>query len=135
MPIELFHPVFGHFKDDAAKQLPVPEDVAYYTAEYMVTASRMYANESMRRTALKAILSELIGFPITLEGNDDNTGPDGIVKRKTHCGEAVLLCKEDENELGTGHPDPSTEAGFSYARTWVQSNVSMILCSEPFNLS
>src|SRR6266550_2067698 len=124
MPIELFHPVFGHFKDDAAKQLPVPEDVAYYTAEYMAATSRIYDNESMRRTALKTILSELIGFPITVEVNSDNTCPDGIVKCKTQCGEAVLLLKEDKNESGAGHPDPSTQAGFSYAHTWVQSNVS-----------
>jgi hypothetical protein len=124
MPIELFHPVFGHFKDDVAKQLPIPEDVAYCTAEYMVATSRIYANESIRRTALKTILSELIGFPISLEGNNDNTRPDGMVKCKTLCGSALLLLKEDKTELANGHSDPSTQAGLSYARAWVQSDVS-----------
>ena len=96
--------------------------------EYMVVTSRTYANGTMRRTALKTTLSELIGFPIRLEWNDDNTRPDGIVRCKTQCDEAVLLLKEDENELGTGHPDPSTKAGLLYAPTWVQGNA--ILCSE-----
>jgi hypothetical protein len=94
-----------------------------------LVTSRTYANGTMRRTALKTTLSELIGFPIRLEWNDDNNRPDGIVKYKTQCGEAVILLKEDENELGTGHPDPSTQAGFGFRTMlcFVQNSLMIFL--------
>jgi hypothetical protein len=39
-------------------------------------------------------------------------------------GSVLLLLKEDENEFGDGGCDPSTQAGLSSARHWVQSKVS-----------
>jgi hypothetical protein len=41
-PIQLFHPVFGHFLDDLSNDLPVPPEIAKATIGYMRASSAIY---------------------------------------------------------------------------------------------
>jgi hypothetical protein len=123
-PIELFHPAFGHFLDDLRSNGDIPKDTIRYTTTYMRQASGNYDDELCRRRTLTPILSSILGgFNIQTIENDDRTKPDGIVEGSTPHGVFFYLLKEDKNELGDGGSDPSTQAGLSAARTWVQPRV------------
>ena len=92
----------------------------------MCAASGNYADELTRRGALTPILSGVIDFNIQVVENPDRTKADGIVEGYTQDGEHnVFLCmlKEDTKEFGDGGSDPSTQAGLSAARAWVQPRV------------
>jgi hypothetical protein len=45
-PVQLFHPVFGHFLDDIAdEKIEVPQEVLQAAACFMASASGIYENE------------------------------------------------------------------------------------------
>ena len=52
-PIQLFHPVFGHFIDDLSNNLCVPPEIVKATVCYMRPSSAIYDNEAIRRAALE----------------------------------------------------------------------------------
>jgi hypothetical protein len=128
-PIELFHPAFGHFLDGIRctcinPHSDIPKDIIRCATDYMQAASANYRNEKCRRETLSPILNRVLGFNIQVVENDDKTKADGIVEGFTEQGVVYcFLLKEDKNEFGDGDSDPSTQAGLSAARAWVQSRV------------
>ena len=44
-PIQLFHPVFGHFSDDIKSSHDIPDDMILQTIEYMKAASAIYTSQ------------------------------------------------------------------------------------------
>ena len=128
-PVQLFHPIFGHFLDDIRKTDDIPEEIIRQTIAYMKAATAVYENERKRRDKLNPLLSEVLGVHIQAIVNSDNTRPDGVVELSTPIGFATIMQEEDKNEKGDGNSDPSAQAGFSYARTWAQDKV-FILCSS-----
>ena len=128
-PIELFHPAFGHFLDGikCTSDGDIPKDIIRGTTEYMQKTSGNYVNELSRRRKLTPILSGVLGFNILIVENDDKTKADGIVEESVQWGTMrrpfLVLLKEDKNEFGDGGSDPSTQAGLSAARAWVQPRV------------
>ena len=132
-PIELFHPAFGHFLDGirctrtrcARTHSDVPKEIIRSATQYMQAASGNYHDELVRRGTLTPILGRVLHFKIPTVENDDGTKPDGIVEAEGRATEDMFLCllKEDKNEFGDGHSDPSTQAGLSAARSWVQHKV------------
>jgi len=89
----------------------------------MQATSATYADEQHRRIALIPILNGILGCNIQVVENNDRTKADGTLEGFTKGGVFLLLLKEDKNEFGDGGSDPSTQAGLSAARSWVQSNV------------
>ena len=130
-PIQLFHPVFGHFLDDQANTLPVPPEVAKATVRYMRAASGIYDTEGNRTLATGPLFRDILGMGMSTVLNADRTSPDGLIEisltGETHESIAPLL-KEDKREFGDGGSDPSTQAGLSMARYWAQSEVTPVLC-------
>ncbi|KAK2464712.1 hypothetical protein APHAL10511_003288 [Amanita phalloides] len=124
-PVELFHPVFAHFLNDLGQETSVvAKETSRIVVDYMKAAAKSYTSEDKRRSELTKFLPDIIGQPIELAYNSDNTRPDGMVRHQTQAwGPAVILLKEDKNELGDGGSDPSTQVGLSYARTWAQNDV------------
>lgn len=131
LPVQLFHPAFGHFLDDMKNNgVPVPDDIIRQTTEYMKAASAIYETEAKRRVVLTPLLCRILGVDIQMIRNEDETNPDGIVEVVKNEARSLLLLKEDKNEFGDGGSDPSTQAGLSAGRCWAQSRVceSMIHC-------
>ena len=127
-PIELLNPVFGHFLDDIrCTSGHIPVETIRWTAKYMQATSGHYTHERSRRDTLVPILSGVIGFNIQVVENPDRTKANGIVEGYTQdrLQHSVFLCmlKEDKKEFGDGGSDPSTQAGLSAARAWVQPRV------------
>ena len=125
-PIQLFHPVFGHFLDDLLNDLAVPPDIAKATIGYMRASSEIYDNEAKRRAALEPYLGRILGSGMGTVVNADGTWPDGalsITLTKEICETVVSLLKEEKNNFGDGGCDPSTQVGLSMARFWAQDQV------------
>jgi hypothetical protein len=126
LPIQLYHPVFAHFLDDLTSESPVPPKMAKATVKYMKAASAIYDSEATRRQNLQPYLSEILAITFSAEANTDRTSPDGmfLVNPARDLSEsALVLLKEDKNEIGDGGCDPSTQAGLSAVRFWVQFEV------------
>jgi hypothetical protein len=125
-PVQLFHPVFGHFldimKNDSDEALP--DDIIRKTTEYMKAASAIYASEEERRAALTPLLRDILNVNIQMILNKDKTNPDGIVEMALGILLFMIFLEEDKNELGDGGSDPSTQTGLSIARCWAQDKVS-----------
>ncbi|KAF8323655.1 kinase-like domain-containing protein, partial [Amanita rubescens] len=140
-PIQLFHPVFGHFLDDLTNDLCVPPEIAKATIEYMRASSAMYDNEAIRKAALEPHLGRILGNGMGTVMNPDGTWPDGafsITLTNEICEFAVTLIKEEKNNIGDGGSDPSTQVGLSMARFWAQdqhSGVRNNTCCPTFLLA
>jgi hypothetical protein len=129
LPIQLYHPVFAHFLDDLSNNSHAPPKIAKATVSYMKAASAIYDDEATRRQYLQPRLCELLAITLSSVANADKTSPDGMFLvnptsdlRKS----ALVLLEEDKNELGDGGCDPSTQAGLSAVRFWVQHKVDKI---------
>jgi hypothetical protein len=124
LPVQLFHPAFGHFLDNMKKDdIPVPDDIIRQTTEYMKAASAIYVTEAQRREKLTPLLCNILDVDIKMIQNADKTTPDGIVEVGKNNAYSLLLLMEDKNEFGDGGSDPSTQAGLSAGRCWAQSRV------------
>ena len=125
-PIQLFHPVFGHFLDDLSNTSPVPPEITKATVGYMRASSAIYDHEAHRRAALDPHLGRILGSGMGTVVNADGTSPDGalpITLTKGACETVVALLKEEKNNLGDGGCDPSTQVGLSMTRFWAQDQV------------
>jgi hypothetical protein len=127
LPVQLFHPAFGHFLDNIGKEDDIPGDIIRKTTSYVIQASAIYVNEDKRHAELNPILSDILGVHIQAVVNDDKTRPDGIVEFLTTIGLVSILHKEDKNEYGDGGSDPSTQVGLSFARCWAQRKVFLYI--------
>ena len=124
LPVQLFHPAFGHFLDNIKNDnFFVPDDIVRQTAEYMIAATAIYPNENARRDALTPLLRGILDVDIVTMLNEDKTSPDGVVELGKTPARSLLLVKEDKNEFGDGGSDPSTQAGLSVGRCWAQPRV------------
>jgi hypothetical protein len=122
-PIQLFHPVFAHFLDDIRDTCLISPDITRKTTEFMRMASAIYSNEESRGAALTPLLRSILGFNIQKILNDDRTNADGAVELFADLGSFLLYLQEHKNEIGDGASDPSTQAGLSGGRYWVQPKV------------
>jgi hypothetical protein len=126
-PVQLFHPVFGHFLDDIAdEKLDVSPDILRAAACFMGAASGIYEKEDHRKQAIFPHLAAALSTGMTQIVNPDLTSPDGAVSLPLvgDIYETVSpLLAEDKREVGEGGSDPSIQAGLSMARFWAQENV------------
>jgi hypothetical protein len=127
-PVQLFHPVFGHFLDGMKSDIALPDDIIPQTAEYMRAASAIYETEEKRRIALTPLLCAILDVNIQMILNEDRTNPDGMVEVVKNTSHFVIFLQEDKNEFGDGGSDPSTQAGLSAGRCWAQPRVCPIHC-------
>ena len=98
----------------------------------MKATSGIFASETARRITLSPLLCDILGVNIQTIQNDDKTTADGTAKSGTKAEDMSFSClfEEDKNEIGDGGSDPSTQAGLSAARSWVQKEVhdSHLIC-------
>ena len=121
-PVQLFHPVFGHFLDDVKSGGPVPDETTRLTWDYMKSASAVYASEEERRWELTPLLCGVLGVRLNIHSMILNENPDGITELITNPGPILLLLSK--NELGEGGFHPLTQIDFSVASCWAKSRVN-----------
>ena len=129
-PVQLFHPVFGHFLDDIAdEKLDIPPETLRATAVFMASASGIYEREEIRKSVILPHLSAALSIGMTQVVNIDLTSPDGAVI-VTLTGDipetAATLLDEQKRDVGEGGSDPSVQVAFSMIRFWAQDNVGVL---------
>ena len=129
-PVQLFHPVFGHFLDDIAdEKLDVPQEILRAASCFMASASGIYEKEDHQKLAIFPHLTAALSMGMTKIVNLDLTSPDGAISLPL-AGDihetVALLLVEDKREVGEGGSDPSIQAGLSMIRFWAQDNVCML---------
>ena len=120
-PIQLFHPVFGHFLDDLSSDLPLPPEFVDMTIRYMRAASAIYEDEADRRYALEPRLSCVLDTDMS-----DKTLLGGgllLVTRATPRS-VMHLVWEDQSQLGSRGYDPSIQASLSTVQSWLRPEVN-----------
>ena len=125
-PVQLFHPVFGHFLDDVKSNHALPDNLVRQTTECMKAATAIYESELERRKVLTPLLCAILEVNIQTILNEDKTNPDGIVEVMINGLLFMIFLQEDKNEFGDGGSDPSTQAGLSAGRCWAQPRVCQI---------
>ncbi len=128
-PLQLFHPVFGHFLDDIAdKKLDIPHETLRATARFMASASGIYETEELRRSAVLPHLSAALTIGMTKTVNLDLISPDGpVIATPIGAHTATIMLDEQKRDIGEGGSDPSIQVGLSMIQCWVQDNVC-VLC-------
>ena len=91
-PVELFHSAFAFFLDSIKKDCDIPNKIIHKTVEYMKATSGIFANETVRRTVLFPLLSDILGVNIQTVQNDDKTTADGTVKLGTRVEDMSFSC-------------------------------------------
>lgn len=84
------------------------------------------ASELKRNAEIRTKLTEILGLDIHEEPNIDKSSADGVymfIVNKLHL---PLLIMELKRELGDSTCDPSTQAGLTMRRSWIQDDVSPI---------
>ena len=92
-PIQLFHPVFGHFIDDLSNNLCVPPEIVKATVRYMRASSAIYDNEAIRRAALEPHLGRILGNGMGTVVNPDGTWPVGLSMARFWAQDQVNRCE------------------------------------------
>jgi hypothetical protein len=134
LPAMFYNPAFAHFLDDIENpNLDIPDDKIKASSDFIIKSSAIYTYESDRRDAFLPHLNKAIGQVFLTLSNSDKTQPDGVVILNVTSldkfspellADAILLAiREDKNEIGKGHSDPSVQAIMSMIRFWVQPQV------------
>ena len=117
-PIQLFHPIFGHFLDNLKGTGSIPDDIIRTTTKYMKASSAVYANKKYCQAELTPILCKILG--VNIQTILTNMNADGVLEWPMEAGNFLILLEE---EFGEGDMDSSAQAGLSMARLWTQSKV------------
>ena len=120
LPVQLFHPAFGQFLDGTKSNHALPDNIIRQTAEYMKAASAIYESEEKRRNVLTPLFCDILDVNIQLT---NLKGIFGVVENTLPF---MVFLQEDQNGFGDGGWDPSTQAGLSAGRCWVQPRVCQI---------
>ena len=127
-PLEIFHPVFAgflHLIHDENLQL-TNQDLEH-ARELLSYAAMVGEAEIARNAEIRKILSRILQLPVHEEPNTDRTSADGVHVLVVGDVRIPLLIMELKRELGEGGCDPSTQAGITMRRSWIQEDVSLFM--------
>lgn len=100
------------------------------TQRFMEVAAKSYANGKLRQTAMNLELSRIFGIPMEPE-DYQITKTDGsgriMVSVQGVPINVEIFALEVKNEIGTGHADPTMQAGLTVRKTCTLPQVSILV--------
>ena len=120
-PLQLFHPVFGHFLDDLQGTDLISDVMIRKITKYMKAASAIYPSEEERCHELTLVLCEILGVDMQTIVKGDKMLPDGVLERILEAGYLIIL-HEETAEFGLDGFE-ATQAGLFMAHSWAQKKV------------
>ena len=123
-PIQIFHPIFDdfiHLVNDPECQPDVGDikdvqELMYFASEVGRKELGQYGlNEGLRKRLRRILQAE-----VHVEPNDDRTEADGVITLQIGDDRIKFLILELKRELGEGGCDPTTQAGLSMKRSWIE---------------
>ena len=126
-PIQIFHPIFGDFiylVNDPDFQPTVDDikdvqELMYFASE----VGRMEEGQHGLNEGLRKRLRRILQAGVHVEPNNDGTKADGVITLQIGDERIVFLILELKRELGEGGCDPTTQAGLSLKRSWIEHTV------------
>lgn len=127
-PIQIFHPIFDYFLQTVINPdiQPTIEDLEN-VQDLMDHGSQVGLKEEGTRgynQQVRKRLRKILKADLHEEPNPDGTRPDGVVTLQRDDARIAYLILELKRELGDGGCDPTTQAGLSMKRSWIDSDVS-----------
>ena len=139
----IYHPAFARFAQSMSQ--PADRNIQYTPAEvqtareFIQLSSKFYVDESSRQRAIKAALSNAVGFGIldstSLKYSSGRLQLDGVIRTDTSIEgfRPVVTVTEVNNEIGTGGCDPRAQAECAYVAVYTSFDVCaswrlMIMC-------
>jgi hypothetical protein len=126
-PIQIFHPIFDdfiHLVNDPDFQ-PTVDDIKD-VQELMYFASEVGRKEEGQggfNEGLRKRLRRILQAEVHVEPNDDGTEADGVITLQIGDDRIKFLILELKREVGEGGCDPTTQAGLSMKRSWIEPSV------------
>lgn len=128
-PLQIFHPVFAEFlhlvHDDSVQ--PTIQDIEHVRDLLHYAAIVGMVLEEPRNAVIRKKLRKILQLPVHEEPNTDRTSADGVHMISVGDVRIPLLIVELKRELGDGGCDPTTQAGITMRRSWIQSDVSVYM--------
>ncbi|KAH9004562.1 hypothetical protein EDB86DRAFT_2771463, partial [Lactarius hatsudake] len=133
IPIQLYHPSFAKIiriaRGDAIEIDLKPEA---YSATHSLfhSSAALYDNKTLRVETTKIFLEGAIGHQLPADelpyGGDLPMHPDGALTQICGSVKALVVVKEDKNEIGTGGCDPSHQCSMGYRSYCAQKKMKPI---------
>ena len=126
-PIQIFHPIFDdfiHLVNDPDFQ-PTVDDIKHVQElmYFALVVGRIEEGQSGLNQGLRMRLRRILQAEVHVEPNDDGTKADGVITLQIGDGRIMYLILELKRELGEGGCDPTTQAGLSMKRSWIEPSV------------
>lgn len=113
-PVQVFHPVFQQFLDRIEDPTFKPSDVGVRAvSEVMSTSVEIRPSESEAFSALRPLLSKLLGRTLTQQPSAGTHTADGLVVKQLGKSTVPLVCIEYKSAFGEGGCHPSAQAAYS----------------------
>lgn len=119
-PLQLFHPVFGHFLDDINGTDLISNDMIRKTTKYMQAASAIYISEEKCRHGLTTVLCEILGVETQTTVDGDEIITDGTILARTPEAGYLIILHQGTTGSGRSVFDQAKHAGLSMAYSWAQ---------------
>jgi len=127
-PIQIFHPIFDefiHFVNDPDTQptfqdLKDVEELMYFMSQ----VGRKEGGPDGYNDGVRRCLRRILNAEVHQGPNSDGTSADGVITLQIGDAHITSLIIELKRELSEGGCDPSTQAGLSMKRSWVDPSVS-----------
>jgi hypothetical protein len=124
LPIQLFHPVFQQFID----RINDPEfksdiETIASVSKLMSTTMELFSSESDALSALRPILSGLLGPDLVQMPSKASHAQDALIHKRIDGMDVPLVCFEYKLALGQGNCDPSVQAAHSVREFLVKDQV------------
>ena len=120
-PLQLFHPVFGHFLDDLHGTDLIADGMIRKITKYMKAASAIYPSEEERCHELTLVLCGILGVDMQTIVEGDKMLLDGVLERILEAGYLIIL-HEETADFGLGGFE-ATQAGLCMGHSWAQKKV------------
>uniref|UniRef100_A0A0W0FWL1 Uncharacterized protein n=1 Tax=Moniliophthora roreri TaxID=221103 RepID=A0A0W0FWL1_MONRR len=117
VPVEIIHPAFAQFRALAADtSLPLPEDIARFTAQLTVSAPQVSINEAPRQEHIRRFLNRILSYDI-IQALDRNETLSDLVwlysRTEEPLGVAAAGIIVEDAELGTSG-EGSVQGSFAF---------------------
>ncbi|KAI6043647.1 hypothetical protein EDC04DRAFT_672629 [Pisolithus marmoratus] len=136
-PVQLFNPAFAYFTSKAFDaEHAVPYAFTRDVRDLVQSSAVIHGSEAESRDYLKPVIQKIIGYPPLLLSDFDSTAPGGMVAIPHGRTDYLpIVIYEEQNELGDGESDPSTQAAFSYQHIFGQKDthaLALTTCCPAF---
>lgn len=114
LPVQIYNPIFEQFSSRINDPTFEPDESTIATVALLAAeTSKIRHPESNAFSALRPLLTKLLGRDVGQVPSSGSRTPDGLVYKMIRESRVPLVCIEYKRALGEGGCDPSVQAAYS----------------------